>query len=113
MKAQESQFNEANALQVVDEMISLARNKIDDNGFLFLLWGWIITLGQILGFIWHSMGKELYIGLSFGGLSTIGMIVTIVYLVKSERKKTVTTYLDNFISYLWGGFFISLVIFHT
>jgi len=113
MKTQENQFNETKALQVVDEMISIARNRIDENGFLFLLWGWIVFLGNILAYFWQR--SEMYgnIGATWAILGTLGGIVTAIYIARKEKAKKVKTYVDRFIAFLWGSFIIALLIFQV
>ena len=113
MKTQESEFNETQALKVVDEMIAMARNRIDEQGFLFLLWGWIVVVGNLLGYLWYTMERYELIGMSWGALSIVGFAATIIYIVKREKQRQVRTYLDNFMAYLWGAFIISLLIFQV
>ena len=111
METNEKEFDEKQALQVVDEMISVVRNKIDDNSFLFLLWGWIVIIGNAFSYYWATAEKGDFIGYTWMILGPLGGMITGIYVARQGKKKMVRTYIDTMMAYLWISCFIALVMF--
>lgn len=104
---QNDTLNEHESLQLIHKMISTAKQSIRDNGFLYLFWGWLVFITSLAfyfllvvlhyknaGIVWFSM---------FGGA-----VVSIVYGLKKKKEQKVKTYADEFLSYLWGAFTVSI-----
>lgn len=43
---QPENFSPKDSLQLIDQMINQAKNRFSENGFLYLLWGWLILFVQ-------------------------------------------------------------------
>ena len=104
----ETQFNEQESLALINRMIKSAQQGVSDNGFYFLLWGWLVfTAALSCWTLIHIFPTELN-WLPWAILMPAGGIVSAIYGWKVERKKKVKTYADGVMDYLAGGFLIAL-----
>jgi hypothetical protein len=102
-------FSPQQSLQLIDAMINKAKNRFNENGFLYLLWGWIIFICAIVHFI--ALKFQLFTKPEIIWLSTIGAtLYQIVYLIKAKKKETVKTYSDGILDAVWMCFGICMGI---
>jgi len=96
------------SFETINAMISIAKNKLADDGFLFIFWGWLVCFSSLFHYV--------FIKLNFKGgeyvwaLMPLGGIFSMVYAIKQNKKDTVKTYVDDYLKYLWIAFGISLII---
>lgn len=101
----EESMNGPEGLQIIQEMINKAKNQFSENGFLYLLWGWVIlfcSMGQFI--LMHIMKYEKHYIIWF--LTWLALLVQIIYLVRKKRKRQVKTYTEGIIKYIWICFLI-------
>lgn len=110
METQEKPMNEKESLQLIQEMILTAKKSVRQNGFFYLLWGWLVILASLTDYFLQRMEIQ-YSGLTWLGMMTIGGIVSAIYGSRQERTQQVKTHIDILMKYLWGAFMISLFIF--
>lgn len=104
-------LTEAQTLQVIKGMIQVSKNKLNLDGILFIVWGWIwfvnyfflnyltsviVTTPQLMSFV-----RPLRVILPLAG------IVFSLYYIFKERKK-VQTYIGISLRYVWFSLFIGL-----
>ncbi len=102
-------FSPEQSLQLIQSMISKARQDLSDNGIYFLVWGWLtfiactgqFVLKNILHYEKHYMVWLVII---------IGILFSIYQGRKEEKTKKAKTYVDESMSYLWGGMAISFFV---
>jgi len=51
-------FTEQDSLKVITEMIENSKAKIRDNGFFYLLWGWLVLIASVTNFILLTIHYE-------------------------------------------------------
>lgn len=93
-------------IQLIQSMINKAQNRFGENGTLYLLWGWVVFACSLLqyGMIqWTDIKHPEMIWL----ITWIAVVYQIIYLSRQRKKKTVLTYTDEIISYVWIVFAIS------
>ena len=110
MNTQEKQFNEKESLQLIQEMISHAKEGINDNGFFYLLWGWLVAAASITHYILLTLTDFAYPFISWPILMISGGIISGIYGARMDKKAIVKSYIDKFMGYLWGGFIISIAV---
>ena len=97
------------SLALIESMINKAKNRFSENGFLYLLWGWVIlfcSLGQfVLLYIVHYP-KYYLVWTS----TWLALIVQAVYLYKRKKKARVSTYTHEIVGYVWIAFVILMFI---
>ncbi|MEQ1554171.1 MAG: hypothetical protein ABL929_08340 [Ferruginibacter sp.] len=96
----EQNFSPNDSLKLIDDMINQAKNRVTENGFLFLLWGWVIFFNALLTFI--SIKFNLF---KTPGLIWISCIFTTIYqvyyLIRKKKSEKVKTYSDSMIDHIW------------
>jgi len=104
-----SDFNPTESLDVINKMINNAKNKLADDGLLLIFWGWLVTVAALTHYVTLKLninhGEYVWaILMPFGG------IFSAIYGRKQNKKKAVKTYVDSYLSYVWGAFGIAMVI---
>ncbi len=106
----EKQIDEKMSLQIITEAIENAKSKFKDNGFFYLLWGWLVLGASLLeyGLIKFTSTPLHWIGWPI--IMTIGGIISAIYGYRLGKKSTIMTFVDTAMIYLWQGFVISILI---
>ncbi len=102
-------FSPKDSLLLIDSMINQAKNRFSENGFLYLLWGWLILFCSVGHFILLQL-KTFEHPETIWASCWLAVIFQIIYLVRTKKKETVKTYSENIISYVWICFGISMFI---
>jgi hypothetical protein len=102
-------FSPKDSLLLIDSMINKAKNRFTENGFLYLLWGWVIFICALFHFA--AIRLNLFKHPEFVWMVTWAVvIVQIIYLVKAKRKVKVKTYSDGIIDAIWICFGICMFV---
>ena len=104
---------EARSLQLIREMIAVSRNKLNQDGILFIVWGWISFINYfVLNYLPEQVllsHRLMQIIRSFRViLPLLGLAYTLYYILK--QRKSVQTYMGISLRYVWGSLFVSLVL---
>jgi len=51
MNRDESNMTEAESIQLISSMINKVKNRFNETGYLYLLWGWVVLICCITQFI--------------------------------------------------------------
>jgi hypothetical protein len=106
----EKQIDEQMSLQIIREAIENARSNIKDNGFFYLLWGWLVLIASLLQFSLLKFTDTPYHWVGWPIMMTGGAIVSVVYGYRLGRRSAVMTHVDIAMIYLWYGFLIAISI---
>jgi len=109
MDNQESNFDPAESLRIIRETIDVAKASVQENGFHFLLWGWLIVIGgtghYLLADVYqHPKAHMIWLGVSFSGA-----LIALLYEWRRERKKHDANVVRNWYGMVWLGFFITMM----
>jgi hypothetical protein len=97
------------SLQLIESMINKAKNRFSENGFQYLLWGWVIFCTAVAHFCLLNFTTTKYAPMVW--LSCIGAaIVQFAYQWRIHKKRQVKTYADEIIDYIWSLFGISMMV---
>lgn len=97
------------SLMLIDSMINKARNRFSENGFLYLLWGWLIffcSLGHFMLLQFHWVRQPEIIWAS----TWLAVIFQVIYLLKQKEKEKVKTYSEAIVNYIWVSFGICMFV---
>jgi hypothetical protein len=102
-------LNEQERLQIIYETIENAKTNVKDNGFFYLLWGWLVLIASLLQYILlnYTSFKHHYLG--WPVLMTLGAIASVIYGIRLGNRASIRTHLDNIIIGLWWAFFVLLL----
>lgn len=109
MTQQNENLSATDSLQLINNMINQAKNRFSENGFLYLLWGWLILFCSIAHFVFLKMGWFQHPEIIWASC-WLAVIFQIVYLSKQKKKEKVKTYSENIINYIWVSFGICMMI---
>lgn len=101
-------INPEQSLQVINSMINNAKNKLADDGFLYIFWGWLVMIAALFHYVTFKMNFEWgywvwIIAMPLGG------VVSIIYGISQKKKSQVKTYIDVYMGYLWSAFGIAML----
>jgi hypothetical protein len=103
----EETFKPEESLAVISSMINTAKNKLADDGFYLIFWGWLVFAAAMIHYVTLMMGTESGFWV-WPVLMPLGGIISVIYGYKKGKKETVKTYLETYLGYLWGGFGIGM-----
>ncbi len=115
MEHVEKEMTSEESLRIITEMIQTAKSGIKDNGFFYLLWGWLVFIACVSQYFFLYVVYNQYNWLAWAILMPLGGVVSTLYGIRLGRKEKVKTYLDQFMSYVLIAFLMSLftVLFYT
>src|SRR6218665_3566675 len=104
---EEKQLHPAESLEIINGMINTAKNKLADDGFLLIFWGWLIFSASLIQYI------AILISFPYGEwvwkiFIPTGIAVSIIYGFKQQKKNKVRTYMDSYLGYSWTAFIVAL-----
>lgn len=105
----ETGLSHLEGLEIIQSMINRAKDKFSENGFLYLLWGWIVFLCSITHFIlmnYTEVKKPELVWMT----CWVVVIFQAIYLARKKKKLQVRTYTDDIIGYVWLAFVISMFL---
>jgi hypothetical protein len=121
METNEKMMTPEESIQFIRESILISRKNLRENGFYYLMWGWLLTFASFTNYFLirylHSkkMYEQIFITSSvvWGIFVAVGIAVVFIYISKTGKKDAVITHLDRIISTLWftAGITFVLIIF--
>jgi FtsH-binding integral membrane protein len=97
------------SLAIIESMINKAKNQFSENGFAYLLWGWVILLCSTSQFILqHLLHYPKYYLVWM--LTWLALLIQFFYYGGKKRKRKVRTYTGEIIGYVWLTFVIMLFL---
>lgn len=105
MNPEEINMTEAESMQLISSMINRAKNRFNETGFLYLLWGWVVLMCCITQFVaayFFNYGSAYYIWF----LTWIVLLYQIFFLRRKRKSRKVRTYTDDINQFVWITFFI-------
>ncbi len=109
MENSENDFSPQQSLQLIESMINRAKDKFAEDGFLYLIWGWLVFICSLVQFtLLHIFQYQQHY---IVWLATIpAFIYQYIYISKKHKQQIVTTYTDNIIGFVWITFAIVIVL---
>ncbi len=106
---QEKELNPTESLNVIHSMINTAKNKLADDGFLLILWGWLVLAAAMFHYVSIISGYNAG-HMVWAVAIPVGVIVSIVYGLRQKKKEQHKTYIDIYLGYVWAAFIIAMFI---
>ena len=96
------------SLELISQVITQARNKFEENGFIYIFWGTLIAISSISQFV---LLKNGYYNINWYPhlLMPIGAIYSAIYFSKKKRKRT-QNLIGKILSALWIVLSINMMI---
>lgn len=108
---EEKQLTERESLQLIQQMISMAKKEQKDDGMGWILWGWLLFLASLLTvlnlqFRWFN---TFFFWNLFGFVTLLAFLYELVVRYFVKKAARVRTYTRDLFSRLNGGFFICII----
>lgn len=88
------------SLQIISQMIEKTKDNLRHNSFYFLLWGWLVFVAAAAQFILLQFELASPKDSSIvWNLMWAGVIGSIIYSIKKQRKKYVRSYIEETMRY--------------
>lgn len=96
---------------IIQQMIDSAKKEISDNGFFYLLWGYLVFVAAVGHFIMLKM-EYPFSFITWPILMPLGGIVSIIHGIISgkKHKKQARSWVDHIFVYTWIAFGVCLFI---
>ncbi len=106
---EESKLSNSESLQIITEMIGQAkRNMAKKGSFCFLLWGWVVLLGNF-GFYIIAKYQLFPYPYVIWSITLPAIIVTVIYSMRQKQGSIARSQLDNIYMHLWMAILIAVV----
>jgi hypothetical protein len=102
-------FNPEESLQLINSMINTTKNKLADDGFLLIFWGWLVSISALIHFVSIQLHSE-YGALVWPILMPLGGIFSGIYGARQSKKARVKTYIGSYLGYVWMAFGLAMFI---
>lgn len=109
METTQHELSGQESFAVIQKMINTVKADINDGSFYYLFWGWLVFIASAANFILILIGYEND-WLPWMILMPAGGIITMIYSYRVERKRKISTYMDDFLKYVIIAFLVSLFI---
>lgn len=98
------------SLQIIQNMIDKAKNKMSENGFHFILWGILVITASLTQYFLAQSGFGNESNIVWIIMPLIGAPVGYLYELKRAKRGEVKGYDDKAYNWVWLGFGIALTI---
>jgi hypothetical protein len=72
------ELNEMEALEIIEQMINRTKQQISDNGFYWILWGWLVFISAITDYTLLVFFDHPNHALVWGILMPLGGVITAI-----------------------------------
>jgi len=105
----EHQTQAQQQLAFIESMIQSARNRLADDGFYIIFWGWLVFASALINYVCWTFNLHwgFYV---WPILMPLGGLFSIVAGRMRKKTERVKTMVDSYIHYVWLAFGIGLAI---
>lgn len=101
-------FSNEKSIEIIQQMITQAKNTITDDGVGWLVWGTMNILASVSTYVFIEADAEnIFLGWNIFGILTI---VLLTYSLFKPKKKVVRTYIGDLLRLVDIGFIICIFI---
>ena len=107
---EEKNLSGEESLQLIRQMIQVAKDEHQEKGDGWLIWGWLLFSASLASVILSYTDGRKYVGYVWLGMIAVGIVVYIVTHAGKKQQEKVQTYVQELLQKIGTGFFISLVV---
>ncbi|HEX2533401.1 MAG TPA: hypothetical protein VHK69_06680 [Chitinophagaceae bacterium] len=108
---EEEPIDHRQGLQLIEQMISAARNEHQEKGDGWLIWGWLLFVASVASALLIYGDQVRAVGWVWTAILPLGAVVALVFQFrKSGSEAGVKSYAGALLDKLGKGFFISLFL---
>lgn len=106
----EKPLNEIESLALITSMIKKTQSSLQDNGFYFLLWGWLVFSASIGSYILFKLEMYDVAQYTWAVLMPIGGLISGIRGWRDGKKRKAKTYTEELLNYIAFAFLAALLI---
>ncbi len=110
MEHSEKALSPQESLRVIRETIDVAKRSFQENGFHFLLWGWLVVIASTAH--WYLLSNQLHPNpeIAWALMVVVGMPAAFIREWFYAKKKRSSNLVHRWYGLLWLGYGISMAI---
>lgn len=90
------------SLALIESMINKAKDRFNEDGFIYLLWGWVVFICSVTHFVLVKLNYKQYYLVWL--VTWLAVIYQVFYLRRKRRRANVRTYTEEIVKYVWITF---------
>src|SRR5688572_1322555 len=104
----ETGFSHMDSLALIESMINKAKDRFNEDGAMYLLWGWVVLACSIAQFVLLRVQYEKHYLVWM--VTWIAFAYQAFFLRRKRRRTKVYTYTDDILRYVWITFVIIMFL---
>jgi FtsH-binding integral membrane protein len=104
----ETGFSHTESLALIESMINKAKDRFNEDGFIYLLWGWLVLILSVTEFVLQRLNYEKHYLVWL--VTWLAVIYQIFHLRRKNRRINVRTYTEEIVKYVWITFGIIMFL---
>jgi len=105
---EEKKITEQESLDLITTMIKKAKNAYHDTGMSAIMWGAVVALCSLVKYseiqFRYRLPFDIYL------LTIVAIIPQVFISIRENKERTVKSYDDNYMDYIWLGFGICIAL---
>lgn len=110
MENEEKSLSPQESLRVIRETIDLARHSFHENGFHFLLWGWLVVFASVANYYFVEVHPIPNPGSAWMIMVIIGMPVAMFREWRRSKQEKTRNIVHDWYGMIWLGFGVSMLL---
>lgn len=110
MENEEKILNPEQSLRIIRETIDVAKKGVQENGFHFLLWGWLVVLACLAEYYLRQSNRDIEPSMVWMIMPVIGVPAAFIYEWRKDKKRSGQNIVREWYGMVWLGFGISLIL---
>ena len=110
MENEEKSLSPQESLRVIRETIDLARHSFHENGFHFLLWGWLVVFASVANYYFVEVHPIPNPGSAWMIMVVIGMPVAMFREWRRSKQEKTRNIVHDWYGMIWLGFGVSMLL---
>lgn len=120
METNEKTMTPEESIQFIKKSIINSRKNLKENGFYYLLWGWLLTFATLTNYFlirflhFKKLYEQIFISstIAWAVFVAVGFFIVFIYKGKTGKKDLMITHLDRVLTTIWlsAGVTFALII---
>lgn len=106
---EEIRMSEKESMILIASMINKAKNQVSENGFLYIIWGWVILICCIVQFLSDQFFHYPHANYIWFSMYAV-IIFQIIYLIRNKKSGITKTYTEEINGFVWIAFAIGVIL---
>lgn len=106
---EEKPISVSESFQIIDTMIGQAKNRLADDGFMIIFWGWLVLAAALGSYVLLLIGVQQFY-LTWFILMPLGGLFSFIAGRRERKRNPTRSHLDAYLGYVWLAFGIALFI---